>query len=90
MILSPDFLLVMFEFFVGDVVYYTTADQMLAKDKIKSIVSQRKQGKGKHQYLLFNGLSKAENELFLSIKRAKAHFERCKLSVIIPKDFELE
>ena len=78
----------MFEFFVGDVVYYTTPDQTLAKDKIKAIVSQKEKGRVKHLYLLFNGLSKAENELFLSIKRAKAHFERYKMSVIIPNDFD--
>lgn len=80
----------MFEFFVGDVVYYTTVDQTLAKDKIKAIVSQKERGRVKHLYLLVNGLSKAENELFLSLKRAKAHFERCKMAVTIPKDFDLD
>ena len=80
----------MFEFFVGDVVYYTNADQTLAKDKIKSIVSQKERGRVKHLYLLFNGLSKAESELFLSIKRAKAHFERCKMLITIPKEFETD
>lgn len=80
----------MFEFFVGDVVYYTTPDQTLAKDKIKSIVSQNEKGKARHVYLLYNGLSKRECELFLSLKRAKDYFERCNLEITIPKCLEAD
>ncbi|MBD2755733.1 hypothetical protein [Spirosoma validum] len=80
----------MFEIFVGDVVYYTTTDYTLAKDKIKSIVSTKEKGKAKHIYTLYNGLNKLEGELFLSLKRAKDHFERCKIQVAIPKGLETE
>lgn len=78
----------MFELFVGDVVYYCTADQMLAKDKIKSIDRIREKGKIKHVYLLYNGLIKVEGELFLSLKRAKTHFETSKVAITIPKNLE--
>lgn len=80
----------MFEIFVGDVVYYTTADHTLAKDRIKSIVSTKEKGRAKHIYTLYNGLNKLEGELFLSLKRAKDHFERCKIKVTIPKGLETE
>lgn len=80
----------MFEIFVGDVVFYITTDQTLAKGTIKSIVSRKEKGRAKHMYTLFDGLTKREDELFLSLKRAKDHFERCKLEVTIPKGFETE
>ncbi len=80
----------MFEIFVGDVVYYTTPEQTLAKDKIKEICTTKEKGKNKHIYLLCNGLGKLEGELFLSLKRAKAHFERCKIEVSIPKGLETD
>ncbi|UFH53150.1 hypothetical protein [Spirosoma sp. KNUC1025] len=80
----------MFELFVGDVVYYTTADQTLAKDTIISIAARKEKGKVKHIYTLFSGLSKLEGELFLSLKRAKAHFEQCKIQVNIPEGFEAD
>lgn len=80
----------MFEFFVGDVVYYANPDQTLAKDRIKSIESRKEKGKVKHIYTLFNGLRKLEGELFLSLKRAKDYFERSKIEVIIPKGLEPE
>ncbi|WP_420151563.1 hypothetical protein [Spirosoma sp.] len=80
----------MFEFFVGDVVYYTTADLTLAKDKIRSITSKKEKGRVKHTYLLFSGVSKLENELFLSLKRAKEHFERSNIQVFIPEKLERE
>ena len=76
--------------FVGDLVYYTTADQVLAKDKIKAICSTKVKGKSKHVYTLYNGLSKLEGELFLSLKRAKAHFERSNIIIQIPKGFETD
>ncbi|GAB4026257.1 hypothetical protein GCM10028773_54700 [Spirosoma koreense] len=78
----------MFELFVGDVVYYTTPDQTLAKDRIKSIASKKEKGRVKHVYTLFNGLNKSEGELFLSLKRAKDHFERCKIDITIPKGLD--
>lgn len=87
---SPDFLTKMFEIFVGDEVYYTTADQTLAKDTIKSIASKKERGRVRHIYTLYNGLSKLEGELFLSLKRAKDHFERCHISVTIPKGLEVD
>lgn len=80
----------MLEIFVGDVVYYVTADRTLAKDKIKAICSTRVKGRSQHIYTLHNGLSKLEGDLFLSLKRAKAHFERCKIEVRIPKGFETD
>ena len=80
----------MLEIFVGDLVYYTTPDQTLAKDKVKSICTTKVKGKNKHLYLLYNGLSKLEGDLFLSPKRAKAHFERSKIEVIIPKEFDTD
>lgn len=80
----------MLEIFVGDVVYYVTADQTLAKDKIKAIGSTKVKGRNKHIYILFNGLSKLEDELFLSLKRAKDHFERSNIKLIIPKGMEAD
>ena len=80
----------MFEIFVGDVVYYITPEQTLAKDKIKAICTTKQKGKGRHIYLLYNGLSKLEGDLFLSLKRAKAHFERCKIEVKIPKGLDTD
>ncbi|GAB3953580.1 hypothetical protein GCM10028805_37570 [Spirosoma harenae] len=80
----------MFEMFVGDVVYYATADQVLAKDKIKAIYSTKVKGRSKHMYTLYNGLSKLESELFLSLKLAKDHFERSNISLKIPKGFETD
>lgn len=80
----------MFELFVGDVVYYATADQVLAKDKIKAICSTKVRGRSKHIYTLYNGLSKLEDELFLSLKRAKDHFERSNIAIQIPKGFETD
>ncbi|GAB3699656.1 hypothetical protein GCM10027592_25940 [Spirosoma flavus] len=80
----------MFEMFVGDVVYYATTDQVLAKDKIKAICSTKVKGKSKHIYTLYNGLNKLEDELFLSLKRAKDHFERRNIVLQIPKGFETD
>lgn len=80
----------MLELFVGDVVYYVTTDQTLAKDKIKSIGRTKGKGRSKHIYTLFNGMSKQESDLFLSLKRAKAHFERINMKLIIPKSIEAD
>lgn len=80
----------MFEIFVGDVVFYVSPDQRLTKGTIKSIVSTKEKGKAKHIYTLFDGVAKREGELFLSLKRAKDHFERCNMKVTIPKGFETE
>lgn len=80
----------MLEIFVGDVVYYTTPDQRLAKDKIKAICSMKVKGRSQHIYTLSNGLSKREGDLFLSLKRAKAYFEQCKIEVHIPQGFETD
>jgi hypothetical protein len=79
----------MFEFFVGDIVYYTTPEHQLAKDIIKSITSQKQKGRSKHMYLLSNGLSKQETDLFLSLKRAKNYFEQYHIDVVIPHDLDL-
>ena len=78
----------MFEIYVGDVVYYATPDQTLARDKIKSIASQKEKGRAKHIYLLTNGLRKLEGDLFLSLERAKAHFKRCKVEITIPTSLD--
>lgn len=78
----------MVELFVGDVVYFTTPDSTLDRDKIKAIACQREKGRVKHLYLLFNGIHKEESELFLSLKRAKDYFEKHKMSITIPKRFE--
>ncbi|MBD2705628.1 hypothetical protein IC229_33780 [Spirosoma sp. BT702] len=80
----------MFEMFVGDVVYYATADQTLAKDRIKAIYSTKVKGKSRHVYTLYNGLSKLEDELFLSLKRAKNHFEGRSIRLQIPKGFDTD
>lgn len=80
----------MFEIFVGDEVYYANADQTLAKDTIKSIASKKERGRVKHIYTLYSGLSKLEGELFLSLKRAKDHFERYHIPVTIPKGLEVD
>jgi hypothetical protein len=74
----------MFELYVGDVVYYATPDQRLAKDKIQSIASQKEKGRTRHIYVLANGLSKLESDLFLSLERAKAHFKHCRMEITIP------
>lgn len=87
---SSAFLPSMFELYVGDVVYYTTTEQTLAKDKIKAIVRSKEKGRVRHVYQLFNGLSKLESELFLSVKRAKDHFERCKIQISVPKGLETD
>ncbi|QMW04799.1 hypothetical protein [Spirosoma foliorum] len=80
----------MFEMFVGDVVFYCTANQTLAKDRIKAICSTKVKGKSKHVYTLYNGLSKLEDELFLSLKRAKNHFERSNITLEIPKELDTD
>lgn len=80
----------MLEIFVGDVVYYTTPNRTLAKDKIKAICSTKVKGRSQHVYTLYNGLNKLEGDLFLSLKRAKAHFERCSIEVSIPQGFETD
>ena len=80
----------MLEIFVDDVVYYATPDHTLAKDKIKAICSTKVKGRNQHIYTLYNGLSKPEGDLFLSLKRAKAHFEQCKIEVRIPQGFETD
>lgn len=80
----------MLEIFVGDVVYYIMSDQTLGKDKIKTIGSTKVKGRSKHIYTLCNGLSKLEGDLFLSLKRAKAHFEHYKIEVSIPKGLETD
>jgi hypothetical protein len=78
----------MFEFFVGDIVYYTTPEQQLAKGTITSIISQKERGRAKHIYLLSNGLRKIESDLFLSLKRAKEYFNHCHIEIVIPPDLE--
>lgn len=80
----------MLELFVGDMVYYITADQTLAKDKIKAIGRTKVKGRSRHIYFLFNGLSKLEGELFLSLKRAKDHFERSDTNLTVPKGMEAD
>ncbi len=80
----------MFEMFVGDVVYFLTADQTLAKDRIKAICRMKVKGKSKYVYTLCGGLSKLEDELFLSLRRAKIHFERSNIAIQIPKGLDTD
>ncbi|GAB3991903.1 hypothetical protein GCM10028807_23420 [Spirosoma daeguense] len=80
----------MFELFVGDVVYYATTDQTLTKDRIKATCRTKVKGRSRHVYILYNGLSKLEDELLLSLKRAKNHFERSNIILQIPKGLDTD